>query len=228
MPGEISLAHNGILFLDEFPEFSRQVLEVLRQPLEDRHISVARARYSIDYPASFMLVASMNPCPCGYYNHPTKQCTCMPGQVSKYLNRISGPLLDRIDIQIEILPVPFQRLSSDEAAEPSEAIRERVVRARAIQEERFAAEAEVNCNAQMNSRLIKQWCALDEATMRILEFAMTKFDMSARAYDRILKVARTIADLEGEPAILPRHMQEAVSYRNLDRASWGASKNIPF
>lgn len=152
----------------------------------------------------------------------------MPGQVSKYLNRISGPLLDRIDIQIEILPVPFQRLSSDEAAEPSEAIRERVVRARAIQEERFAAEAEVNCNAQMNSRLIKQWCALDEATMRILEFAMTKFDMSARAYDRILKVARTIADLEGEPAILPRHMQEAVSYRNLDRASWGASKNIPF
>ena len=228
MPGEISLAHNGILFLDEFPEFSRQVLEVLRQPLEDRHISVARARYSIDYPASFMLVASMNPCPCGYYNHPTKQCTCMPGQVSKYLNRISGPLLDRIDIQIEILPVPFQRLSSDEAAEPSEAIRERVVRARAIQEERFAAEAEVNCNAHMNSRLIKQWCALDEATMRILEFAMTKFDMSARAYDRILKVARTIADLEGEPAILPRHMQEAVSYRNLDRASWGASKNIPF
>ena len=144
MPGEISLAHNGILFLDEFPEFSRPVLEVLRQPLEDRHISVSRARYSIDYPASFMLVASMNPCPCGYYNHPTKVCTCAPGQVAKYLNRISGPLLDRIDIQIEILPVPFQRLSSDEAAETSDAIRERVVRARAIQEERFASEPEVN------------------------------------------------------------------------------------
>ncbi len=228
MPGEISLAHNGILFLDEFPEFSRPVLEVLRQPLEDRHISVSRARYSIDYPASFMLVASMNPCPCGYYNHPTKVCTCAPGQVAKYLNRISGPLLDRIDIQIEILPVPFQRLSSDEAAETSDAIRERVVRARAIQEERFASEPEVNCNAQMNSRLIKQWCALDEATLSILEQAMTKFDMSARAYDRILKVARTIADLDGSPLIRPQHMQEAVSYRNLDRSSWGASKTLPF
>ena len=228
MPGEISLAHNGILFLDEFPEFSRQVLEVMRQPLEDRHISVSRARYSIDYPASFMLVASMNPCPCGYYNHPTKQCTCLPGQVTKYLNRISGPLLDRIDIQVEILPVPFQRLSSDEASESSNAIRERVVRARAIQEERFAAEPEVNCNAQMNSRLIKKWCALDDDTMRILEQAMTKFDMSARAYDRILKVARTIADLDGSPTIRPVHMNEAVSYRNLDRASWGASKDLPF
>lgn len=228
MPGEISLAHNGILFLDEFPEFSRQVLEVMRQPLEDRHISVSRARYSIDYPASFMLVASMNPCPCGYYNHPTKNCTCMPGQVTKYLNRISGPLLDRIDIQVEILPVPFQRLSSDEAAETSYAIRERVVRARAIQESRFAAEPEVNCNAQMNSRLIKKWCALDDDTMRILEQAMTKFDMSARAYDRILKVARTIADLDGSPTIRPVHMNEAVSYRNLDRASWGAAKTLPF
>ena len=228
MPGEISLAHNGILFLDEFPEFPRSVLEVLRQPLEDRHISVSRARYQLDYPASFMLVASMNPCPCGYYNHPTKVCTCAPGQVAKYLNRISGPLLDRIDIQIEILPVPFQRLSSDEAAETSDAIRERVVRARAIQEERFASEPEVNCNAQMNSRLIKQWCALDEATLSILEQAMTKFDMSARAYDRILKVARTIADLDGSPLIRPQHMQEAVSYRNLDRLSWGASKTLPF
>ncbi len=203
MPGEISLAHNGILFLDEFPEFSRQVLEVMRQPLEDRHISVARARYSIDYPASFMLVASMNPCPCGYYNHPTKECTCAPGQVAKYLNRISGPLLDRIDIQIEILPVPFQRLSSDEAAESSDAIRQRVVRARAVQEQRFAGEPEINCNAQMNSRLIKQWCRLDDATLSILEQAMTKFDMSARAYDRILKVARTIADLDGSPTIRP-------------------------
>ena len=175
-----------------------------------------------------MLVASMDPCPCGYYNHPTKVCTCAPGQVAKYLNRISGPLLDRIDIQIEILPVPFQRLSSDEAAETSDAIRERVVRARAIQEERFASEPEVTCNAQMNSRLIKQWCALDEATLSILEQAMTKFDMSARAYDRILKVARTIADLDGSPLIRPQHMQEAVSYRNLDRSSWGASKTLPF
>lgn len=228
MPGEISLAHNGILFLDEFPEFSRQVLEVMRQPLEDRHISVSRARYSIDYPASFMLVASMNPCPCGYYNHPSKQCTCAPGQVSKYLNRISGPLLDRIDIQVEILPVPFQRLSSPEMSESSAAIRERVVSARAIQEQRFASEPEVNCNAQMNSRLLKQWCALDDSTLRILEMAMTKFDMSARAYDRILKVARTIADLDGSQTILPHHMQEAVSYRNLDRGTWGATKDLPF
>lgn len=228
MPGEISLAHNGILFLDEFPEFSRQVLEVMRQPLEDRHISVSRARYSIDYPASFMLVASMNPCPCGYYNHPTKQCTCMPGQVAKYLNRISGPLLDRIDIQVEILPVPFQRLSSNEVSESSASIRERVVRARAIQEQRFADEPEVNCNAQMNSRLIKKWCVLDDDTMRILEQAMTRFDMSARAYDRILKVARTIADIDGSAKITPVHMHEAVSYRNLDRASWGSTKTLPF
>ncbi|MDE6238928.1 MAG: YifB family Mg chelatase-like AAA ATPase [Muribaculaceae bacterium] len=227
-PGEISLAHNGILFLDEFPEFTRPVLEVMRQPLEDRHISVSRARYTIDYPASFMLVASMNPCPCGYYNHPTKPCTCMPGQVSKYLNRISGPLLDRIDIQVEILPVPFQRLSSDEAAETSDTIRERVIKARAIQEERFASEHEVNCNAQMNSRLIKQWCKLDDETMKILETAMTKFDMSARAYDRILKVARTIADLDGSTDIRPTHMREAVSYRNLDRGNWGATKDLPF
>ena len=227
-PGEISLAHNGILFLDEFPEVTRPVLEVMRQPLEDRHISVSRARYTIDYPASFMLVASMNPCPCGYYNHPTKPCTCMPGQVSKYLNRISGPLLDRIDIQVEILPVPFQRLSSDEAAETSDTIRERVIKARAIQEERFASEHEVNCNAQMNSRLIKQWCKLDDETMKILETAMTKFDMSARAYDRILKVARTIADLDGSTDIRPTHMREAVSYRNLDRGNWGATKDIPF
>jgi len=240
MPGEISLAHNGILFLDEFPEFSRQVLEVMRQPLEDRHISVARARYSIDYPASFMLVASMNPCPCGYYNHPTKQCTCAPGIVSKYLNRISGPLLDRIDIQCEILPVPFQRLSSTETAESSADIRNRVIRARAVQELRFANEPQVNNNAQMNSRLLKQWCKLDDTSMTILERAMTKFDMSARAYDRILKVARTIADLYYtlDPAhdisdavnapILPSHMQEAVSYRNLDRSSWGTSNPMPF
>lgn len=228
MPGEISLAHNGILFLDEFPEFPRSVLEVLRQPLEDRHISVSRARYQVDYPASFMLVASMNPCPCGYYNHPTKACTCPAGAVQKYLGRISGPLLDRIDIQVEILPVPFQRLSSNEVSESSASIRERVVRARAIQEQRFADEPEVNCNAQMNSRLIKKWCVLDDDTMRILEQAMTRFDMSARAYDRILKVARTIADIDGSANITPAHMHEALSYRNLDRASWGSTKTLPF
>ncbi|MBE6319155.1 MAG: ATP-binding protein [Bacteroidales bacterium] len=221
MPGEISLAHNGILFLDEFPEFSRSVLEVMRQPLEDRHITVARAKYTIDYPAGFMLVASMNPCPCGYYNHPTKQCSCAPGQVSKYLGRISGPLLDRIDLQVEILPVPFEELSSLQKGESSATIRKRVIAARAIQTLRFSDEKEIHCNAQMNSKMIEKWCALDEVTKKILHDAMTRFDMSARAYDRILKVARTIADLDASPAITPVHMREAISYRNLDRASWG-------
>jgi magnesium chelatase family protein len=221
MPGEISLAHNGILFLDEFPEFPRTVLEVLRQPLEDRHITVSRARYSVDYPAGFMLVASMNPCPCGYYNHPTRECTCPPGAVSKYMSRISGPLLDRIDIQCEILPVEFDKLSSMESGESSAAIRERVIAAREIQARRFANEPHIHCNAQMNNRLMKQYCALDAETMKVLKTAMTKFDMSARAYDRILKVARTIADLAGSATIQPAHMREAVGYRNLDRSSWG-------
>ena len=213
-------AGNTLIIMDEFPEFTRQVLEVMRQPLEDRHISVARARYSIDYPASFMLVASMNPCPCGYYNHPTKQCTCAPGQVRRYLSRISSPLLDRIDIQIEILPVPFERLSSAEAAESSAAIRRRVIAARAIQQARFADEPDVNCNAQMNSRLIKQWCRLSEETLTILRQAMTKFDMSARAYDRILKVARTIADIEGSISVRSQHIMEAIGYRTLDRSNY--------
>lgn len=221
MPGEISLAHNGILFLDEFPEFSRSVLEVMRQPLEDRHITVARAKYTIDYPAGFMLVASMNPCPCGYYNHPTKECTCLPGQVNKYLGRISGPLLDRIDLQVEILPVPFEKLSSLQKGESSATIRERVIAARAIQTMRFRDEKEIHCNAQMNSRLLEKWCRLDDTTKKVLHDAMTRFDMSARAYDRILKVARTIADLDASPTITPTHMREAISYRNLDRASWG-------
>lgn len=221
MPGEISLAHNGILFLDEFPEFSRSVLEVMRQPLEDRHITVSRAKYTVDYPAGFMLVASMNPCPCGYYNHPTKACTCAPGQVNKYLSRISGPLLDRIDIQCEIMPVPFEELSSLKKGESSAAIRERVIRARAIQTERFRDEREIHCNAQMNSRLINEWVCLDDKSKEILHNTMTRFDMSARAYDRILKVARTIADLDNSPMVEPRHIGEAVSYRNLDRASWG-------
>ncbi|MDE7025804.1 MAG: YifB family Mg chelatase-like AAA ATPase [Paramuribaculum sp.] len=231
MPGEISLAHNGVLFLDEFPEFSRSVLEVMRQPLEDRCISVSRAKYSVDYPAGFMLVASMNPCPCGYYNHPTKSCTCPPGAVQKYINRISGPLLDRIDLQVEILPVPFDELASAPAGEPSADIRARVVKARAIQERRFASEPHVHCNAQMNSRLMAQHCIIAPDAMEVLKMAMTRYDMSARAYDRILKVARTIADLDGSDCIQSHHMSEAVGYRNLDRASWGAksgSASLPF
>lgn len=226
-PGEISLAHNGILFMDEFPEFPRQVLEVLRQPLEDRHITISRARYAVDYPAGFMLVASMNPCPCGFYNHPTKECTCPPGAVSKYLARISGPLLDRIDIQCEILPVPFEKLSSTASGEPSADIRARVVAARAIQAARFAGEPDVHCNAQMNSRLIARHCALSDEALVILSHAMTRYDMSARAYDRILKVARTIADLDASADISPDHIREAIGYRNLDRGNWGRTTGLP-
>lgn len=221
MPGEISLAHNGVLFLDEFPEFSRPVLEVLRQPLEDRTISVSRARYRVDYPAGFMLVASMNPCPCGYYNHPTRECTCAPGQVQKYMSRISGPLLDRIDIQCEILPVPFSKLADMEPGEPSAAIRERVIRARAVQEARYAEHPGIHCNAQLTTALQNRYCTLDAACKKLLESAMTKYDMSARAYGRIIKVARTIADLAASENIQPEHISEAISYRNLDRGSWG-------
>lgn len=223
MPGEISLAHNGVLFLDEFPEFPRTVLEVLRQPLEDRHISVSRAKYQIDYPAGFMLVASMNPCPCGYYTHPTKACTCPPGAVARYLNRISGPLLDRIDIHVEIQPVEFEQLTGRGTGEPSAAIRARVVAARRLQESRFADEPGVHCNAQMTPRLMQRFCTLTPETSAILERYMKRYDLSARAYDRILKVARTIADLDASPDILPRHIAEATGYRNLDRASWGQS-----
>lgn len=229
MPGEISLAHNGVLFLDEFPEFSRGVLEVLRQPLEDRHISISRARYSIDYPASFMLVASMNPCPCGYYNHPTKTCTCPPGAVAKYLSRISGPMLDRIDIQCEIQPVAFSELSSLRKGESSADIRRRVVAAREIQTRRYAGEPGVDCNAQMNKRLMDKYIVLDDRCMDMLSRAMERFDMSARAYDRILKVARTIADLDGSEQVNATHIAEAVSYRNLDRSSWGQTvQKLPF
>ena len=227
MPGEISLAHNGVLFLDEFPEFSRQVLEVMRQPLEDRHISISRAKYQVDYPAGFMLVASMNPCPCGYYNHPTKVCVCPPGAVQKYLNRISGPLLDRIDIQVEIMPVPFKEMSSDTAGESSASIRARVVKARHIQQLRFKDCKGVHCNAQMNSRLLKIYAALTNECLEILRQSMERFDMSARAYDRILKVARTIADLDESPSILPSHIREAVGYRSLDRSSWGVTSPLP-
>ena len=220
-PGEISLAHNGVLFCDELPEFNRSVLEVLRQPLEDRHITIARAKYSIDYPANFMLVASMNPCPCGYYNHPTKPCVCNPGQVQKYLNKISGPLLDRIDIQVEITPVPFDELSKSTPSESSATIRERVIRARQIQEQRFANEPGIHCNAQMTPRLLQQYAALDAHGKSLLETAMDKLNLSARAYDRILKVARTIADLDNSPTIQAMHLAEAIGYRSLDRESWG-------
>ena len=220
-PGEISLAHNGVLFCDELPEFNRSVLEMLRQPLEDRHISIARAKYNIDYPASFMLVASMNPCPCGYYNHPTKPCVCSPSQVQKYLNKISGPLLDRIDIQVEITPVPFDELTNVASAESSVSIRERVLRARQIQQQRFADEPGVHSNAQMTPRLLQKYAQLDERGKNMLQNAMDKLNLSARAYDRILKVARTIADLDGSPNIQSAHIAEAIGYRSLDRESWG-------
>ena len=219
-PGEISLAHNGVLFLDELPEFNRSVLEVMRQPLEDRIISISRAKYSVEYPASFMMVASMNPCPCGYYGHPTKRCTCTPGQVQRYMSRVSGPLLDRIDLQIEIYPVPFDDMASTRPAESSAEIRKRVVAARAIQQDRFRNEPGIHCNAQMNSRMLKLYAQPDDDGLRRLKNAMERMSMSARAYDRILKVARTIADLDNSDAVLSRHIQEAISYRNLDRANW--------
>ena len=219
-PGEISLAHNGILFLDELPEFKRDVLEVLRQPLEDRHISISRVRTQIDYPASFMFVAAMNPCPCGYYNHPTHPCVCSPGQVQKYMSRISGPLMDRIDIQIEVTPVPFEELSSQRASEPSCVIRERVIKARKIQEERYKDIPHVHCNAQMTPKLLNLFAQPDSAGLQLLKTAMQRLNLSARAYDRILKVARTIADLEGSKLVQSHHLAEAIGYRNLDREDW--------
>lgn len=219
-PGEISLAHNGVLFLDELPEFSRNVLEVLRQPLEDRKITISRVKCNVEYPAGFMLVASMNPCPCGYYNHPTKPCVCSHGQVQKYLNRISGPLLDRIDLQIEVIPVPFEKMSDARPGESSEAIRQRVVAARRIQEERYREVPGIYCNAQMTSKLLALHARPDTAGLALLKNAMNRLNLSARAYDRILKVARTIADLEGSPSVLPNHLAEAIGYRNLDREDW--------
>ena len=219
-PGEISLAHNGVLFLDELPEFNRGVLEVLRQPLEDRHITISRIKSTISYPANLMLIASMNPCPCGYYNHPTKPCVCSPGQVQKYLNKISGPLLDRIDIQIEIVPVPFDKISVQRQGEPSSSIRQRVIKARQIQEKRYAECTGVYCNAQMSSRLLATYAQPGDKGLALLKNAMERLNLSARAYDRILKVARTIADLEGAEQILPGHLAEAISYRNLDRENW--------
>ncbi|HIZ05725.1 MAG TPA: YifB family Mg chelatase-like AAA ATPase [Candidatus Phocaeicola gallistercoris] len=219
-PGEISLAHNGILFLDELPEFNRSVLEVLRQPLEDRCITISRAKYTLTYPASFNLIASMNPCPCGYYNHPTRNCVCTPGQVQRYLNKISGPLLDRIDIQIEIVPVPFEKLSEKAQGETSATIRERVIQARQIQAQRFKSIYGVHCNAQMTSRLLQQYAQPDVKGVRLLRAAMERLNLSARAYDRILKVSRTIADLAHSDQIQVEHLAEAISYRNLDRENW--------
>jgi magnesium chelatase family protein len=219
-PGEISLSHNGVLFLDELPEFKRTVLEVMRQPLEDRLITISRAKFSVEYPASFMLVASMNPCPCGFYNHPEKDCVCSPGVVQKYLNKISGPLLDRIDIHIEVVPVPFEKLSENRPAETSQTIRNRVVEARKIQEKRFTTSNGVHCNAQMTSKMLRKYCEIDTSGQTILKTAMEKLGLSARAYDRILKVSRTIADLESSEKIQTYHLAEAIQYRSLDRENW--------
>lgn len=219
-PGEISLAHNGVLFLDELPEFARSVLEVLRQPLEDRVITISRAKYNIQYPSSFMFVASMNPCPCGYYGDPTHHCVCTPGQIQRYMNKISGPLLDRIDIHCEIQAVPFAQLSQMQPGEPSATIRERVVKARAIQEERFKAHKGIHSNAQMTERMLHQYAEPDEVSIDMLRMAMERLKLSARAYSRILKVARTIADLAGSEKVESMHIAEAIGYRNLDRGDW--------
>lgn len=219
-PGEISLAHNGVLFLDELPEFKRTVLEVMRQPMEERRVTISRATVSIDFPASFMLIASMNPCPCGYFNHPEKECTCSPIMVQRYLNKISGPLLDRIDLHVEVTPVAFNELSSKKESEPSEVIRERVINAREVQAKRFEGNEGVYCNAQMNSKMLKEVCAINELGHKLLKAAMDKLNLSARAYDRILKVSRTIADLEGCEDIRPEHLAEAIQYRSLDREGW--------
>lgn len=225
-PGEISLAHNGVLFLDELPEFARSVLEVLRQPLEDRQITVSRARQTVTFPASFMLVASMNPCPCGHYNNPNKPCECTEQQVRNYLGRVSGPLLDRIDIQVEIVPVPFEALSSKEVGESSAVMRERVLQARAMQRERFKGIKGIYTNAQMTPALMEEFVHVDRACLERLKQAMDHFKLSARAYDRILKVARTIADLDASSDITMKHIGEAVGYRKLDRSSWGSRTGI--
>ncbi|NBC16310.1 MAG: YifB family Mg chelatase-like AAA ATPase [Bacteroidetes bacterium] len=220
MPGEISLAHNGVLFLDELPEFKRQVLEVLRQPLEEGHITISRARYSADYPARFMLVASMNPCPCGYLTDPVRECVCSPPQVQRYLSRVSGPLLDRIDLHIEVTPVPFEELNRKQDGEPSSAVRKRVVAARERQRQRYADHPRVHSNAQMTTRLVRTHGELDDAGQQLMKMAIQRLGLSARAYDRILKVSRTIADLAGDDALRPEHLSEAIQYRSLDRDWW--------
>jgi len=222
-PGEISLAHNGVLFLDELPEFKRSVLEVMRQPLEERRITISRAKFTVDYPSSFMLVASMNPCPCGYYNHPEKECVCPPGTVQRYLSKVSGPLLDRIDLHVEVTPVNFSELASDRLAESSESIRERVIKAREIQVERFGNKPDLHANAQMTSQMVRELCKITEAGQNLLKKAMEKLGLSARAYDRILKVARTIADLAGSDDIKLEHLAEAIHFRSLDREGWAGN-----
>ena len=220
-PGEISLAHHGVLFLDELPEFKRTVLEVLRQPMEERRVTISRAKVSVDYPASFMLIASMNPCPCGFYNHPDKDCVCGPGVVKRYLNRISGPLLDRIDLHVEVTPVSINELSNyTSTAESSKSIVERVITARKIQEKRFEGKTDVYCNAQMSGKMLKEVCQLPPEGVNLLRNAMERLQLSARAHDRILKVARTAADLDGSVDIQNQHLAEAINYRNLDREGW--------
>ncbi len=219
-PGEISLAHNGVLFLDELPEYKRTVLEVMRQPLEDRQVTISRAKFTVEYPAGFMLIAAMNPCPCGYYNHPEKECVCAPGIVQKYLNRISGPLLDRIDLHVEVTPVGFDELAYHQPSEKSADIRERVVKARRVQEERFKTKKGIHANAQMENTDLRSFCVIDSAGNAILKTAMERLGLSARAYDRILKVARTIADLDASEQILTHHLAEAINFRSLDRDNW--------
>ncbi|MCW3105279.1 MAG: Mg chelatase-related protein [Bacteroidetes bacterium] len=219
-PGEISLSHNGVLFLDELPEFKRTVLEVMRQPLEDRIVTVSRAKFSVEYPASFMLIASMNPCPCGFYNHPEKDCVCPPGVVQKYLNKISGPLLDRIDIHVEVTPVSYSELAAERVSEKSYSVRERVIKAREIQSRRYESNEGVHCNAQISSKQLREVCRIDEAGNQLLKTAMERLGLSARAYDRILKVARTVADLDASANIETSHLAEAIQYRSLDREGW--------
>jgi len=219
-PGEISLAHNGVLFLDELPEFKRSVLEVLRQPMEERRITISRAKFSVEYPSSFMLISAMNPCPCGFYNHPDKECVCSPGSVQKYLNKISGPLLDRIDLHIEVVPISFDELTIHRNIESSENIRERVIKAREIQKDRFKEFPGLYCNAQISSNMIQEHCVISSAGLNLLKTAMEKLNLSARAYDRILKVSRTISDLAGSDEIKIEHLAEAIHYRSLDRENW--------
>lgn len=220
-PGEISLAHNGVLFLDELPEYKRTVLEVMRQPLEDRKVSISRAKLSVDFPANFMLIASMNPCPCGYYNHPEKECVCPPGAVQKYLNKISGPLLDRIDLHVEVTPVSFEQMTSNRKTHSSTEIRDRVIKAREIQAERFKEHSSIYSNAMMPSQMVKEICTVNDAGRTLLKTAMERLGLSARAYDRILKVSRTIADLAESTDIKIEHLAEAIQYRSLDRETWG-------
>jgi magnesium chelatase family protein len=219
-PGEISLAHNGVLFLDELPEFKRTVLEVMRQPMEERRVTISRAKVAVDFPASFMLIASMNPCPCGFYNHPDRECTCVPGTVQKYLNKISGPLLDRIDLHVEVTPVAFNELTNQRAQENSAHIRDRVIKAREVQEQRYKDRNGIYCNAQMSSNMLKEICVINTVGVNLLKAAMEKLNLSARAYDRILKVSRTIADLALSEEIKVEHLAEAIQYRTLDREGW--------